>query len=140
MTTRNATRPLVDKTPFPNRTGGQQFQTPLPQGSKFAGLSFLEPGTLLQFDKTPDALLRPSSTRKHVRPPRSASKSFETPVNNGNHWDVSDLSIVMPEAQAPEAIVEDDYDEIEYMPPNNLGTCLDHRQDLSFNLLHRSSL
>ncbi|KAF9455490.1 hypothetical protein BDZ94DRAFT_1316176, partial [Collybia nuda] len=110
--TRAATRPLVDKTPFPNRTGGQQFQTPLSQGAKLAGLSYLEPGALLQFDKIPNALLRPSSARKRVRTPRNSGKNFETPVNNGNHWDVSDISIAAPEAQMQESVVEEDYDEI----------------------------
>lgn len=71
---------------------------------------------------TPEATLRPSSTRKHIRAPRSASKSFETPVNQGNHWDISDGSIVLPETQVQESTEEtDDVDEIEYMAPNNLG-------------------
>jgi hypothetical protein len=140
VTTRPTARPLGDKTPFPNRTGGQQFQTPLPQGSKLAGLSFLEPGALLQFDKTPDALLRPSSTRKNVRAPRSASKNFETPDNQGNHWDVSDVSIVMPEAQVQETIIEDDYDEIEYMAPNTLSTFLKNIPEYWLDNFGRSSI
>lgn len=124
ITTRPAVRPLGDKTPFPNRIGThQQFQTPLQQTSTFSALSFQEPDTLLQFGKTPDSLLRPSSLRKHVRAPRSGSKNFETPPNNGNHWDISDSSIIVPEAQVQETTttVEDDCDEIEYMPPNTLG-------------------
>ncbi|KAF8233368.1 hypothetical protein L208DRAFT_1395830 [Tricholoma matsutake] len=123
ITTRPAVRPLGDKTPFPNRIGThQQFQTPLQQTSTFSALSFQEPDTLLQFGKTPDSLLRPSSLRKHVRAPRSGSKNFETPPNNGNHWDISDSSIIVPEAQVQETTttVEDDCDEIEYMPPNTL--------------------
>ena len=122
MTTGRPTgRALVDKTPLPNRVGNQQFQTPLLLSSKFQMHPLLEPSTLLQFDNMGDAVLRPSSTRKHIRVPRSASKSFETPLNSSNHWDVSEVSIVVPEPQA-ETVVEDDYDEIEYMPPNTLGT------------------
>jgi hypothetical protein len=121
ITTRPAVRPLGDKTPFPNRIGNQQFQTPLLQSSKFPALSFLEPDTLLQFEKTPESLLRPSSLRKHDRVPRSTSKSFETPLNTGHHWDISEASIVIPESQVQETTAEDDYDEIEFMPPNTLG-------------------
>ncbi|KAF5386070.1 hypothetical protein D9615_002689 [Tricholomella constricta] len=120
LTTRPNARPLGDKTPFPNRARTEQFQTPLPKLAKFPVLSLLESQTLLHPNKTPDSQLRPSSARKHVRVPRSASRSFETPVNNGNHWDVSELSIVIPEAQNQETLPEDDHDEIEYMPPNNL--------------------
>lgn len=55
--------------------------------------------------------------------PRSASKSFETPLNSGNHWDVSDVSIVLQDTEvvAQEAAIEHDYDDIEYMAPNTLG-------------------
>ncbi|GLB44999.1 hypothetical protein LshimejAT787_1900770 [Lyophyllum shimeji] len=115
-------RPLGDKTPFPNRArNAEQFETPLPKLNKFPALSFLEPQTHLQPQKTPDSVLRPSTARKHVRVPRSASKSFETPLNNGNPWDVSDISIVTPDAPVQELAPENDYDEIEYMPPNTLN-------------------
>ncbi|KAF9478354.1 hypothetical protein BDN70DRAFT_836229 [Pholiota conissans] len=108
-------RPLGDKTPLPNRFGGNiLFQTPLPGMSK---LSKLNKGG------TPDSVQRPSSMRKHIKQPRnSGGKAFETPVNNGNPWDVSDGGIVIPEVQ-PETTVEDegdDKDEIEYGPPNTL--------------------
>jgi hypothetical protein len=72
----------------------------------------------------------PSSTRKHSRVPRSASRSFETPVTRGNPYDVSDISIdvadVMPVAGAANqsSVIEEDYDEIEYMPPTAIGTTL----------------
>lgn len=112
---------MGDKTPFPNRVGNQQFLTPLLQSAQFRAPSFLEPDTLIQFEKTPESLFRPSSLRRHVRVPRSASKSFETPPNKGHHWDVSDASIVIAEPEVQETIVEDDYDEVEYMPPNTLG-------------------
>lgn len=64
-------------------------------------------------------LLRPSSTRKHIRVPRSASKSFETPqTRTGNHWDISDASIEVAEVPVlNESIQEEDYDEVEYAPP-----------------------
>ncbi|KAK0475623.1 hypothetical protein EDD18DRAFT_1089808 [Armillaria luteobubalina] len=96
-------RPLVDKTPFPNRTG-VQFQTPYT--FNFA---------------SPDSVLRPSSLRRHVRVPRSATKSFETPVNTGNPWHC-DVSIGSPEIVVKQLVLEDDLDEIEYMPPNTLGS------------------
>lgn len=106
-------RPLGDKTPFPNRVASSAIHTPLPHATKLSKLSLLEPGDSV------DNLLRPSSTRKNVRVPRSASKSFETPANGGHHWDVSDMSIVMPDSQV--AVLEEeageDHDEIEYMPP-----------------------
>ncbi|KAG6828890.1 hypothetical protein H0H92_006396 [Tricholoma furcatifolium] len=116
------TRPRVlgDKTPFPNRSKAQQFQTPLQKASKFPVLSFLEPQTHLEPHKTPESQRRPSSTRKQDRVSRSAEKAFVTPLNNGNHWDVSDLSIVVPEAELAEELLQDDYDELEYMPPNTL--------------------
>ena len=56
--------------------------------------------------------------------PRSASKSFETPQSQGNHWDVSDISIEAPEtAVVNEFIEEEDNDEVEYMPPSAIGEC-----------------
>ncbi|KAG2052015.1 hypothetical protein BDR06DRAFT_888646 [Suillus hirtellus] len=96
-------RPLGDKTPFPNRVANHA--TPLQMTKPI-------------FDVTPGALLRPSSARKHVRLPRSASNSFQTPLTGGNHWDVSDIDI-NPEVVAAlnQSIEEEDYDEIEYMPP-----------------------
>lgn len=110
-------RPLLDKTPFPNRTTRNTSNTPFTKPANFTKLvtldqNFLQPG------KTP---LRPSSTRKHARAPRSASKSFETPQTNGNHWDVADVSICQPEVDVEEAVDEPDHDEIEYMPPKPLG-------------------
>lgn len=113
-------RPLLDKTPFANRAGAV-FITPLPHSSKklpFAKLPLAD-----HSHQTP-TLLRPSSTRKHIRVPRSASKSFETPQSQGNHWDVSDISIECPDVGAAvvnESIEEEDYDEIEYMPPTAVG-------------------
>ncbi|KAK0440307.1 hypothetical protein EV421DRAFT_793197 [Armillaria borealis] len=103
LTTQAPSRPLVDKTPFPNRTG-VQFQTPYT--FNFA---------------SPDSVLRPSSLRRHVRVPRSATKSFETPVNTGNPWNC-DVSIGSPEIVVQQLVLEDDLDEIEYMPPNTLDT------------------
>lgn len=116
-----AARPLVDKTPFANRSGAP-FVTPLPRGSKISKIALGESQTNLQ---TPGGLLRPSSTRKHARAPRSASKSFETPQTQGNHWDVSDVSIEGPEmAAVNESIEEEDFGEIEYMPPSAIGESL----------------
>ncbi|KAJ7671209.1 hypothetical protein B0H17DRAFT_1335482 [Mycena rosella] len=123
-------RPLGDKTPFPNRdAAASKFATPLPGAQKIAKLVLLDANRpselkLLHPGATPDSVARPSSTRKHVRAPRSASKQFETPVTTGNHWDVSELDLVVPPAAEPQAPAPptDDYDEIEYMPPNTLDT------------------
>lgn len=107
-----ATRPLADKTPFVNRAR-TYFNTPLGKGGKL----FLQEEDGIGNG----ALQRPSSTRKHVRAPRSATKSFETPMNQGKHWDVSDEDIVVPVSQPQEILEDEDFDEIEYMPPNTLG-------------------
>ncbi|KAJ7612141.1 hypothetical protein FB45DRAFT_803433 [Roridomyces roridus] len=117
------TRPLGDKTPFPNRAAA-----PLPegeQGQKIAKLvlhNTLTPSSYLHPNDTPDSVARPSSARKHVRIPRSVSKSFQTPLTNGNPWDVSELEIEASQAEEVQvpAVEMDDYDEVEYMPPNTL--------------------
>ncbi|KAF8893615.1 hypothetical protein BD779DRAFT_1507284 [Infundibulicybe gibba] len=114
---RAPTRPLGDKTPFPNRVGGQ-YNTPLPQALKFPNLLLLDPETN---NAESDTVQRPSTARKHARVPRSASKSFETPMNKGGHWDISEGSIVLAEADTQEAALEDDCDEIEYMAPNTVN-------------------
>ncbi|KAJ7466913.1 hypothetical protein FB451DRAFT_401222 [Mycena latifolia] len=135
--TRLVVRPLGDKTPFPNRNNANAFATPLPGEQKLAKLvldtTSAQPHAhangnangpmLLHPGATPDSVARPSSTRKHVRAPRN---SFVTPITAGNHWestpfDEVDLAPVAAEPeQAPAP--EDDYDEIEYMPPNTLDT------------------
>ncbi|PPQ80204.1 hypothetical protein CVT25_003557 [Psilocybe cyanescens] len=109
-------RPLIDKTPMPNRIGTILFKTPLPGAVKPSKLKGEENGT-------PGSGQRPSSMRKHIKHPRISGKALETPTNNGNHWDVSDGDIVL-ESQAlqQETILEqeDDLDEVEYGPPNTL--------------------
>ena len=132
------TRPLADKTPLPNRIGAILFQTPLPQQKqphlKSSKLVFTDSDALSQTKsvknaggKTPDSVQRPSSTRKHVKLPRSAAtQNFETPMNRGNHWDISDGDIVVPPADMQPALQDtiiesDDFDEIEFMAPNTLG-------------------
>ncbi|KAF8149410.1 hypothetical protein B0H34DRAFT_679211 [Crassisporium funariophilum] len=120
-------RLLVDKTPLPNRTF--LFQTPGPQKAnlKPSKLALVDQGVVnltTNDDGTPDSVQRPSSMRKHIKQPRGSIKSFETPMNQGNHWDVSDGDIVLPsdmQAVVQETILEDDdFDEIEYMAPNTL--------------------
>ncbi|KIK79598.1 hypothetical protein PAXRUDRAFT_834019 [Paxillus rubicundulus Ve08.2h10] len=101
-----AVRPLGDKTPFPNHTSNQ-LQT--------AGTKISKPALL-------EASLRPSSARKNVRLPRNASKSFETPVTGGHHWDVSDIDIEVDTAVANKSIEEEDHGEIEYIPPKVVET------------------
>lgn len=122
---------LVDKTnktPFVLRN---QFPaTPVPSGKLNLGFT-PHPSTLLD---APGSVLRPSSTRKSLRVPRSSSKSFETPDTNGRrpHWDVSfndgldeDVSMEVPgssEAIAEEIEVdEDDPTELEVMQPPSKG-------------------
>ncbi|KAJ2929709.1 hypothetical protein H1R20_g7400, partial [Candolleomyces eurysporus] len=108
-------RPLGDKTPFPNRA--ENYAAPDPF-MKMPKLILVE--TDAQKVATPE-IQRPSSTRRHSRSIRkSVGQNFETPVNNGRHWDVGDISIGSPEVQTQETIPEDDFDEIEYMAPNTL--------------------
>lgn len=112
------TRPFLDKTPFPNRIvnlNNIHAQTP-----------YLHPASASGTPGTPDSALRPSSTRKHIRVPRNSQK-FETPLNTRNHWDVDSndesadgIAVGLPEPALPEE--EEDFDEIEYMAPNTLGT------------------
>lgn len=111
-------RPLGDKTPFPNRQ--LPVQTLAPQPSKMGKLSMLDPA----LDKTPGSLLLPSARRKSLRLPRSASKKFTTPMQQGRHWDVSDGE-VDPDISTGDIEVQEveqeDYDEVEYMPPKVPG-------------------
>ena len=112
-------RPLGDKTPFPNRQ--LLLQTPAPQKAKPAKLPMLDPSLA----KTPGSLLLPSARRKSLRLPRSASKKFTTPVQQGNYWDVSDIDIdpdLGDEGAEEVKEAEPDYDEIEYMPPKVPGS------------------
>ena len=132
LNTRSAARPLGDKTPFPNRTSKAgavlymdmrkgELQQKLP---KF--LESLHPS--LRNQETPETLdfsPRPSSTRKSARTPNSANRKFQTPLVNGNPWDVSDGSIELDDMQVQDVQQDaevDDLDEIEYMLPNMLGT------------------
>lgn len=99
------TRPLGDKTPFPNRNTNHPAVT----GAKLAKPALI------------DGSLRPSSARKHDRLPRSTSKVFETPITDGKHWDVSDIEIEVDASVANKSIQEECHDEIEYMPPKVEG-------------------
>ena len=70
----------------------------------------------------PKSVLRPSSTRKSIRLP---SKNFETPDARGRkpHWDVSDGDISVDLGSTSgnvldgAIIIEEDDDEVEYVPP-----------------------
>ncbi|KAH9484775.1 hypothetical protein JR316_0001677 [Psilocybe cubensis] len=106
-------RPLGDKTPMPNRIGALLLKTPLPGATKPSKLKGEENGSGQ----------RPSSMRKHIKQPRMSGKALETPINTGNHWDISDGDIVLEAtAQLQETIPEqeDDFDDVEYGPPNTL--------------------
>ncbi|KAH9961578.1 hypothetical protein BC827DRAFT_1202994 [Russula dissimulans] len=107
------TRPLGDKTPFANRQRRIQDPTPGPAKENPPALD----GRLELL--TPGHALLPSSARKTVRGRYSSGPIFETPVSNGNHWDVLDDAIIAPVAQEVqgELVQSEDYDEIEYMPP-----------------------
>ncbi|KAI0075662.1 hypothetical protein K474DRAFT_1708847 [Panus rudis PR-1116 ss-1] len=117
-------RPLGDKTPFPNRhQNAPPLQTPAPRAGKMAKLSLLEAQPEME-PLMPINLLRPSSTRKSLRSPRMSGGggnyyAFKTPITNGNHWDVSegDIEVNVPAETEDADLQIDDYDEIEYMPP-----------------------
>jgi len=110
-------RPLGDKTPAPNRSN--VFQ------GGYDGLGKMPKLILVEVDAPKDAatpeMQRPSSTRKHSRSRRSIGQKFETPVNDGRHWDVGNVNLGSPELEVQEAIPEVDLDEVEYMAPNTLG-------------------
>ncbi|KAH9945774.1 uncharacterized protein BXZ73DRAFT_95299 [Epithele typhae] len=102
-------RPLMDKTPFPNRVAAGGFggagKTPGPQGLKLSKL----------------ALLAPAAEQTSL----STDWDFKTPLTKGNHWDVSPGDFdgvggaVADEAtEAVEAEVCEEDDELEYMPPS----------------------
>ncbi|KAI0355791.1 hypothetical protein OH77DRAFT_1424747 [Trametes cingulata] len=146
----SVTRPLMDKTPFPNRVapgGLGTSKTPGMKGTKLSKLSLLVPEPeqpeLLSPDVAP--LLRPSSTRKSLR--GRLSGTFKTPVTKGDHWNVSPGDMGMgvgmelaggPAVQATEESVpvEDEDDEIEYMPP----TAIERPYEPPFDLPDYSSI
>ncbi|KAJ7466939.1 hypothetical protein FB451DRAFT_1401796 [Mycena latifolia] len=137
---REAARPLGDRTPFPNRDTtivSNRFNaanTPLPDNQKLAKLLLEANRTNALYhsplDNTPvsDSVPRASAGRTYVRAPRLSviqQNTFETPLNNGRHWDVSEAEISVPEvwADSPAGGLElDDYDEVEYMPPKVVDT------------------
>ncbi|PFH53676.1 hypothetical protein AMATHDRAFT_54079 [Amanita thiersii Skay4041] len=124
LNTRPAMRPLGDKTPFPNRVNIATQDTiqkeTLQRLPKL--LESFYPSINNQ-EGSPELSRRPSSTRKNGRTPRGG-RGYQTPMNKGNPWDVSDGSIELGEtqvqAQAEEDVEFSDTDEIEYMPPNTL--------------------
>lgn len=109
------TKPLGDKTPFPNRQS-QALKTPAPQTAKLAKLSLYDESLA----KTPGNLLLSSARRKSMRLPR---EKFKTPNTQGLHWDVSegDIQLDVGEEVEDATIEEPDYDDIEYMPPKAPG-------------------
>ncbi|EJD52515.1 hypothetical protein AURDEDRAFT_149233 [Auricularia subglabra TFB-10046 SS5] len=111
-TTRGA---LQDKTPFQNR------QTPGGVGvtSKKQKTTLQTPFQPIREQRTPPSSQSlPSATRTRIRAP--ARNMFETPLPSGiNYWDISDGSIDVQSSVSlgSAGIVEEDFDEIEYMPP-----------------------
>lgn len=129
-----ATRPLGDKTPLPNRTFIPQSPSEKVKIPKASNLHVTTlPDSLVDDDdgdtEVLDSMKRPSSLRKHLKLPRnSTQKNFETPMNNGRHWELSDEDIDVCDLQPvlqEVNIVEEDIgsDEIEYCAPNTLGSC-----------------
>ncbi|KXN87697.1 hypothetical protein AN958_08266 [Leucoagaricus sp. SymC.cos] len=115
-------KPLTDKTPFANRIL-DTYKTPASDQKSFK-LNVVNSVINEQLGATPESgpgSARASSTRKHARVPK-ANANFQTPANQGNHWDISDGDIVVPEMEQVLEIEEefDDSEEIEYMPPNAL--------------------
>lgn len=93
---------------------------------------------------TPGHVLLPSSARKSVRGRRSSGPLFETPVPSGNHWDVIEedaIAPVVPEVQGEE-VQQEDYDEVEYMPPTAVGASAVLRYVIPFHTKsqHRSAV
>lgn len=127
FTDQGSNKPLLDKTPFHNRQN--PLSTPAPQTFKIAKLAYNDNNPAQLDGPLPgSALLRPSSMRKSLRGRTSSDEkglkplAFKTPVSQGRHWDVSDVSIEVPnEAELDVSIAEDDFDEIEYMPPKQPG-------------------
>ena len=122
---------MGDKTPLPNRTLIPQSPSEKVKASKVSSLRVTTfPNSLIDDGDTDvlESMKRPSSLRKHLKlPTNSAQKNFETPMNHGRHWELSegdiDVSGLQPELQEMQ-IVEDDIgsDEIEYCAPNTLGS------------------
>ncbi|KAI1787440.1 hypothetical protein LXA43DRAFT_1098270 [Ganoderma leucocontextum] len=120
-------RPLVDKTPFPNRVAAANFGGAGPAG-KTPGMKLSKLALLVsqpqQESLSPDVapLLRPSSARKSLRG-RLSGSNFKTPLTKGNYWDVSpgDMEgiggVAEEVKEEAEVAVDEEDDEIEYMPP-----------------------
>lgn len=128
-----APRPLVDKTPLPNRQFRQVLHTPLTNAGKISKL----PLPALIDDQEDHTTPPPSSSRKKLRIPRNSIKFLQTtPITKGDHWNVSDISIELANSSlgdvAEEDINEPDYSEPEYMPPTAIGdvTLLSHKYPL----------
>jgi hypothetical protein len=127
-----ATRPkLGDKTPLPNRTLIPQSPSEKVKALKTSTLRFTNLPDSLTDDEDADVLesmKRPSSLRKHLKLPKNSTpKDFETPMNYGRHWEVSDGDIDVSNLQSAlqeVKVVEDDIgsDEVEYCAPNTLGS------------------
>ena len=144
----SVTRPLMDKTPFPNRVGPSNFgnagKTP---GLKLSKLALLAPEPE-QESGSPDVapLLRPSTARKSLR--GRLSQNFKTPLTKGNYWDVSpeDMEgigggVVEQTQQQAVAVEADEDDEIEYMPPTAIGEfSLHSSQRMNAGTISRASV
>lgn len=117
------TQPLLDKTPFTNRTTGRA-----PQTQRTSKLALISPVTapLSLVEQTP----LPSATRSHPRAPRPSHGPAlpQTPAVSGNPWDVSDGSIRLGQStgldQSVGGALEEEPDEIEYMPPKAIGAII----------------
>ena len=111
---------LGDKTPAANLR-----QITLSAGGK-GQKSDTKPLTFVD-DALPQSVTRPSAFRKSLKTPRFSFEKtnlFKTPEPSGKtHWDVSDIDMSIEQVQ--ESIVEDCYDEPDYMPPGAISKLLD---------------
>ncbi|KZV86581.1 hypothetical protein EXIGLDRAFT_752727 [Exidia glandulosa HHB12029] len=127
---------LQDKTPHVNRLA---HQTPAPGATKKKHVAATPFQPVKEQQTPPSSQSLPSATRTRVRVP---SNAFETPLPSGNHWDISDGSIDLQPSSALSAslssagIVEEDFDDIEYMPP----TAVESQYEPSFDMPNYTKL
>ncbi|CAE6510994.1 unnamed protein product [Rhizoctonia solani] len=116
----------TNKTPHPKSRKPVSTMTPVAGSTKKPGLkpSFTHVPPQATDDAPKATVRRPSAARLSIRAPRSGN--FETPDARGRpaHWDVGDMGAGMDEhvqlssdMEVKVAEVEDEENELEYMPP-----------------------
>lgn len=72
-------------------------KTTVPKSSKFHAAAFEEDGDT----DVLESMKRPSLLRKHLKLPRnSTQRNFQTPMNDGRHWDISDGEVDISSLQS----------------------------------------